>query len=158
MIRIDLIRQDTWHPDKRRRHPTQASCDVASQRFEAQGRALVYKIATLLWIHGHGGQDFEVWDDLSPTGRPGGLAMSGRVRNFASFETPHSGPMFRSKSMPDPDFTPEQRATVAKAAGVVVSCDADSRETLSPGGVSRPSDGPEYPQERDRAPAAVVGA
>ncbi len=62
------------------------------------------------------------------------------------------------KSQPDPDFTPEQRAAVVKAAGVVVSCDAGSRETLSPGRVTRPADGPRYPQEQDCAPAAIVGA
>ncbi len=158
MIRIDMVRQDTRHPDKRCRHPSQASCEVAGQRFEAQGRGLVYKLSTLLWFHGHGGEEFEVWDDRSPTGGPGGLALHGQVRSFASFETPHGGPMFRMQSKRDPVFTPEQRAIVAKAAGVVVSRDAVSRETLSPGCASRPSNGPGYPPERDRTPAAVVGA
>ena len=51
---------------------------VASRRFEAWGPAPIYKLATLLWLHGHGGEHFEVWDDLSPFGRPGGLAMRGR--------------------------------------------------------------------------------
>ena len=63
-----MIRQNTRHPDKSRRHPSQASCELAGQRFEAQGRGLVYKLSTLLWLHGHGGERFEVWDDLSPTG------------------------------------------------------------------------------------------
>ncbi len=67
-------------------------------------------------------------------------------------------PMFRMKSKPDPDFTPEQRVAVAKAAGVVVSCDADSRGTHSPGRATHPSDGPEHPQGQDRAPAAFVTA
>ena len=43
------------------------------------------------------------------------------MRNWASFETPNGKPMFRMKSQPDPTFTPDQRAPVAKAAGVVVS-------------------------------------
>ncbi len=46
----------------------------------------------------------------------------------------------------------------AEAAGVVVSCDAVSREALSPGRATRPSGGPGCSQEEDRAPAAVVGA
>ena len=158
MIRVQMIRQDTSHPDRRRRHQGRASCEVAGRRFEAEGPAPIYKLTTLLWLHGHGGADFEVWDDVSPFGKPGGLAMRGKVRNWASFETPKGMPMFRMKSMPDPDFTLEQRATVAKAAGVVVSCDADYRDTLPPGRATRPSDGPEHPQEGDRAPTAVVGS
>ncbi len=55
-------------------------------------------------------------------------------------------------------MTVTKRALPRKAAGIVVPCDADSRDTPSPGRATRPSDGPEYPQERDRAPAAVVGA
>ncbi len=30
-----MIRQDTRHPDKRRRHQGRASCEVAGRRFEA---------------------------------------------------------------------------------------------------------------------------
>ncbi len=158
MIRVQMIRQDTSHPDKRRRHQGRASCEVAGRRFEAQGPAPVYKLTTLLWLHGHGGKDFEVWDDRSPSGKPGGLAMRGKVRNWVSFETPKGAPMFRSKSKPDPDFTPEQRVAVAEAAGVVISCDTDSRGPLSPGRVTRPADSPGYPQEQDYAPAALVTA
>ncbi len=33
-IRIDLIRQDTSHPDKRHRHLGRARCEVADRRFE----------------------------------------------------------------------------------------------------------------------------
>ncbi len=39
MIRIDMIRQDTRHPEKRRRHQGRASCEVAGRRFEAEGPA-----------------------------------------------------------------------------------------------------------------------
>ena len=147
MIHIDMTRQDTHHPDRRRRHHGRASCQVAGCRFEAQGPAPIYKLVTLLWLHGHGGERFEVWDDVSPFGQPGGLAMTGRVRNWASLETPTGMPMFRMKSKPNPDFTPEQQAAVVKAAGVVVSCDAGSRETLSPGRATRPSDRPPLPGE-----------
>ena len=73
------------------------------------------------------------------------------MRNWASFDTPKGMPVFRMKSKPDPEFTPEQRAAVAKAAGVVISCDAVSRDTPSPGCVTSPSDGPEYPQKEDGA-------
>jgi hypothetical protein len=79
-----------------------ASCEIAGRRFETQGPAPIYKITTLLWLHGHGGAALEVWDDLSPFGKPGGLAMRGKVRNWASLETPNGMPMFRMKSKPDP--------------------------------------------------------
>ncbi len=142
MIRIDMTQQITNHPDRRRRHQGGAICEVVGRRFEAQGPAPIYKLVTLLWLHGHGGADFEVHDDVSPTGRPGGLAMTGQVRNWASFETPNGKPMFRMKSQPDPGFTSEQRSAVTKAAGVVVSCDAVSRDTPTPGCASSPSEGP----------------
>ncbi len=76
--------------------------------------------------------------------------------NWVSFETPNGKPMFRMKSQPDPDFTPEQRATAAKAAGVVVSMDADSRRTFAPGCATSPSNGPEYPQKEDGASTRVI--
>ncbi len=158
MILIDMTRQDTRHPDRRRRHQGRAWCEVAGRRFETQGPAPIYKLTTLLWLHGHGGEDFEVWDDRSPSGKPGGLAMRGQVRNWASFETPRGMPMFRMQSEPGPDFTPEQRAALAKAAGVVVSTDADSRDTLSPGRATAPSDYPRHQPEQDDASTGVVGS
>ncbi len=141
-------------------------CDLATRtaplcklgRLREDRPGTIYRIATLLWLHGHGGEEFEVWDDVSPFGKPGGLAMRGQVRNWSSFETPNGKPMFRMKSQPDPDFTPEQRATAAKAAGVVVSLDADSRGTFAPGRATSPSDGPEYPQKEDGASTRVLTA
>ncbi len=82
-IRIDMIRQNTSHPDKCCRHQGRASCVVAGQHFAAEGPAPIYRLTTLLWLHGHGGAAFEVYDDVRPTGRPGGLAMRGKVRNWA---------------------------------------------------------------------------
>ncbi len=79
-IRIDMIRQNTSHPDKCCRHQGRASCVVAGQHFAAEGPAPIYRLTTLLWLHGHGGAAFEVYDDVRPTGRPGGLAMRGKVR------------------------------------------------------------------------------
>ncbi len=58
-----------------------ATCEIAGRRIETQGPAPIYRMLTLLWLHGHGGGRFEVYDDLSPTGKPGGLAMRGKVRN-----------------------------------------------------------------------------
>ncbi len=113
MIRIEMICQDTRHPDKRRRHQGRANCEIDGRRFEAQGPAPIYRIATLLWLHGHGDERFEVHDDVNPFGKPGGLAMTGLVRNWASFETPKGTPMFKMQSKPDPDFTPEQREAAA---------------------------------------------
>ena len=156
MIRINMIRQDTNHRDKRRRHQGRASCKVADRRSETEGPAPIYKLVTLLWLRGHRGERFEVWDDRSPFGRPGGLAMRGRVRNWTSFETPNGKPMFRMKSQPDPDFTPEQRATAAKAAGVVVSMDADSRGTFAPGCATVPSDGPRSTLRRKMGPLRAL--
>ncbi len=158
LIRIDMTRQNTNHPDKRRRHQGRAWCEEAGRRFEATGPVPIYKLSTLLWLHDHSGADFKVYDDVSPTGRPGGLAMRGRVRNWTSFETPNGKPMFRLKSQPDPDLTPEQRAAVAKAAGAVVSRGADSRGTFAPGCATTPSDGPEYPRGQDGASTRVVTA
>ena len=159
MNRIDLIRQNSNHPGRRKRHPSRASCEVDGRRYETVGPAPIYKLTTLLWLHGHGGAGFEVWDDVSPFGKPGGLALRGQVRNWASFETPKGMPMFRMKSKPDPNFTPEQRAAVAKAAGVVVSCDAVSRDTPAPGCATSPSDGPPgHPLGQYDASTGVVGA
>jgi len=158
MVLIDMTQQNTNHPDRCRCHQGRAICEVAGRRFETEGPAPVYKLTTLLWLHGHRGKEFEVWDDVSPFGKPGGLAMTGRVRNWASFQTPKGMPMFRMKSQLNPDFTPEQRATAAKAAGVVVSMGADSRATFAPGCATSPSDGPEYPQERDRVSTGLVAA
>ncbi len=51
MIRIDFTRQNINHPDRRKQHPSRASCEVAGQRYETTGPAPVYKIASLLWLH-----------------------------------------------------------------------------------------------------------
>ncbi len=158
MIRIQMIRGNTCDPDRRKRHPSRASCEAGGRRYEATGPAPNYRLMTLLWLHGHGGERFEVWGDRDPFGKSSGLAMRGRLRNWASLETPNGKPIFKMQSQPDPNFTPEQRATVAKAAGVVVSRGADSRGKSAPGCATHPSDGPRHPQEQDDAPAAIVGA
>ena len=114
MIHIDMIQQDTRHPDKHRRHHGRASCEVASRRFETKGPAPIYKLATLLWLHGHGGADIEVWDDISPFGNPGGLAMTGRVRNWARLI--NGKPTFNKDAPFDTDFSPQERDLIARAA------------------------------------------
>ena len=119
MIHIDMTRQDTRHPDKRCRHSGRAWCDVGNQRFETQGPAPIYKLVTLLWLHAHGGVDFEVRDDLSPFGKPGGLAMRGRVRNWARIVK--GKPRFDRKALHDTAFTSAERDAVAKAAGRVTA-------------------------------------
>ncbi len=155
MIRIDMIRQNTRHPDKSRRHPSQASCELAGQRFEAQGRGLVYKLSTLLWLHGRGGGEFEVWDDLLPFGNPGGLAITGRVRNWARLV--NGKPTFERKTAPEPDFTPAEREIVARAAGTVAGL---PQRVPSSGGLaavcaSRPLDGRGTPR-REIAPLRLL--
>ncbi len=152
MIRVQMIRQDTRHPDRRRRHQGRASCEVAGRRFEAQGPAPIYKLTILLWLHGHGGADFEVWDNLSPTGRPGGLAMRGQVRNWARLvkETPTFGKDAPCKT----DFSSGERDMVARAAGRVTKTDSPRPENARTA-ATHPSDGPDHPPERDRACTAL---
>ncbi len=158
MIRVQMIRQDTRHPDKRRRHQGRASCEVAGRRFETQGSAPVYKLATLLWLHGHGGVAFEAWDDRDPFGNPGGLALRGPVRNWARIVK--GKPSFDKDAPADVDFSSQDRELIARAAGRVI----EPAETDSPRpdnvrtARSHPSDSPEHPQGQDRAPAAFVTA
>ncbi len=158
MIRIDMICQDTRHPDKHRRHAGRASCEVAGRRFEAQGPAPIYKLATLLWLHGHGGADIEVWDDISPFGNPGGLAMTGRVRNWARLI--NGKPKFNKDAPFKTEFSPQERDLIARAAGRVL----DATEIDSPRpdnartAASRPLDGPDYLQDGNAPPAAKSGA
>ena len=117
MIRVQMIRQDTRHPDKSRRHHGRASCEVAGRRFETEGPAPIYKLTTLLWLHGHGGEDFEVWDDVSPFGKPGGLAMRGKVRNWARLV--NGKPGFNRQAQSEEDFTPEERTAIAQVAEAI---------------------------------------
>ncbi len=124
-IRIDMTRKDTRHPDKRLRHQGRSWCEVAGGRFETRGPAPIYRMATLLWLHGYGGAEFEVWDDLSPFGNPGGLAMRGRVRNRARLV--RGKPVFDKDAPSAVDFSPHDRMLVAQAAGRV----ADLTETDS---------------------------
>ena len=158
MIRIDMICQDTRHADRRKRHAGRASCEVAGRRFETEGPAPIYRLVTLLWLHGHGGADFEVWDNVSPFGRPGGLAMTGQVRNWALIS--NGRPMFMKDAKPDPNFTPQERESTARAAGQVVELTEkdSSRPYNARTGATRLSDGPDCSQGRVRAPAALVGA
>ncbi len=103
VIRIDLIRQNTNNAVRRRHHLGRATCEVTGHRFETQGPAPIYKLGTLLWLHGHGGAAFEVYDDLSPTGKPGGLAMRGRVQNWARLVK--GKPVFDKDAPSEVDFS-----------------------------------------------------
>ncbi len=145
MIRIDMIRSDTRHLDKRRRHQGRASCEAAGRRFETQGPAPIYKLATLLWLHGHGGEEFEVWDDVSPPGRPGGLAMTGRVRNWARLA--NGKPVFDRQAKSETDLAPDERELIARAAGTVTDLMESAPLAAGNGhtGVSRLSGGLGHP-------------
>ncbi len=158
MIRIDMTRQDTRDPDKRRRHQGRASCDVAGRRFETRGPAPIYRMATLLWLHGHGGANFEVWDDRSPFGKPGGLAMRGRVRNWARLV--RGKPVFDKDAPSAVDFSSHDRRLVAQAAGRVVELsETDSaRPENGRTALSRTSDGPNHPRGQDGASTRVSTA
>ncbi len=108
-----------------------ATCESAGRHFETQGPAPVYRMITLLWLHGHGGAAFEVYDDLGPTGKPGGLAMTGRVRSWARLV--NGKPKFDKDASAEVDFAPRDQETIIGAAGRVV----DSTKTDSP----RPDNG-----------------
>ncbi len=154
MIRVQMIRSDTRHPDKRRRHQGRASYEVAGRRFEAEGPASIYKLTTLLWLHRHGGEEFEVGDDRDPFGKPGGLALRGRVRNWALLGK--GKPNFTRKAKPNSDFMPDEREVIARSAGTVVDVVGVPAASGLPGAVcaTRSSGGPEYPRGEDRARAA----
>ncbi len=158
MIRIDMLRQDTRHPDKRRRHQGRASCEVTGRRFGAQGPAPIYRMATLLWLHGHGGEHFEAYDDVSPTGKPGGLAMRGKVRNWARIG--RGKPVFDKDAPSTVEFSSHDRMLVAQAAGRVVDLtETDSaRPENARTGPSHSSDDLDHPQGQDGASTGVVGA
>ena len=147
MIRIDLTR-----------HAFRARCELDGRRYEAAGSASVYKIVTLLNLHGHGGAHFEVHDDVSPFGKPGGLALRGRVRNWARLV--NGRPKFNKDAPSEMDFSPHERDLIARAAGRV----SDAAEIDSPRpdnartGASRPSGGPRRPRRQDRAPGASPAA
>ncbi len=155
MIHIDMTQQDTRHPDKRLRHHGRASCDVVGRRFEAKGPAPIYKLVTLLWLHGHGCAAFEVWDDLSPFGNPGGLAMRGRVRNWARLVK--GKVTFDRQAVPTTEFAPDEVDLITRAAGRV--SDAVGIDSPAPGNARTAPisvrDGPEYPQMDDVAPARI---
>ncbi len=157
MIRIDMIRQDTNHPDKRRRHQGRASCEVAGRRFEAQGPAPIYKIATLLWLHGHGGEEFEVWDDRSPSGKPGGLAMRGRGQNWVRLVK--GEPIFAKDAPSEADFSPQDRDLIAQRAGQVVDVAHMDSPRPENGRTARSHllDGPERPPELEGPSASIIG-
>ncbi len=132
-----------------------ASCEIAGRRFETQGPAPIYKITTLLWLHGHGGAAFEVYDDLSPTGKPGGLAMRGKVRNWSRLE--RGKPVFDKDAPSEVEFLSYERDLIAQAAGSAVKI-ASARPENAGTAATHPSDGPEYPQDEDGASARVVTA
>ncbi len=131
---------------------------MAGRGFEATGPAPIYRLVTLLWLHGHGGERFEVHDDVNPFGEPGGLAMTGRVRNWALISD--GRPMFMKDAKPDPSFTPQERESTAHAAGQVIELTEkdSSRPYNARTGVTRRSDGPEYPQMEVEASTRVLSA
>ncbi len=145
MIRIDLTRENSNHPDRKKQHPSRASCEVGARRYETVGPAPIYKLTTLLWLHGHGGVGFEVWDDLDPFGNPGGLALTGRVRNWARLV--NGKPGFNRQAQSEEDFTPEERTAIAQAASTVTAPmeSAPSGVAKAHTARSRPSGGPRVP-------------
>ena len=155
MIHIQMIRGNTRDPDRRKRHPSRASCEVAGRRFETEGPAPIYKLTTLLWLHGHGGEDFEVWDDVSPFGKPGGLAMRGRVRNWALVS--NGRPVFTKDAKPDPSFTPHEQKLVARTAGQVMELaeQDSSRAYKARTYATRPSDDPSIPSSKMAPPRGL---
>ncbi len=91
-----------------------------------------------------------MWDDLSPFGGTGGLAMTGKVRNWARLVNGKS--KFDKDAPSAVDFSSHDRMLVAQAAGRVVDLtETDSaRPENGRTAPSRPSDGPERPPPRAR--------
>ena len=157
MIRIDFTRQNSNHPDRRKRHPSRAACEVAGRRYETTGAAPIYKLSTLLWLHGHGGKEFEVWDDRSPSGKPGGLAMRGRVRNWARLVK--GEPIFTRDAPPEADFSPQDRDMIAQTAGQVVDVGHMDSPRSENGRTARSHllDGPKRPPELEGPSVSIIG-
>ncbi len=157
-----MLEASAWVPDgndgPRAVRWRRAICEVADRRFEAGGPAPIYKLVTLLWLHGHGGAVFEVWDDLSPFGNPGGLAMRGRVRNWARLVK--GKVTFDRQAAPTTEFAPDEVDLITRAAGRV--SDAVGIDSPAPGNARTAPisvrDGPEYPQKDDLAPARISTA
>ena len=157
MIRIDLTRKYSNHPDHKKRHPSRVHCEVAGRRYETAGSAPIYKLSTLLWLHGHRDEHFEVWDDRSPSGKPGGLAMRGRLRNWARLVK--GEPIFTKDAPFEADFSPQDRDLIARAAGQVVDVghmDSPRPENGRPAR-SRSLGRPEHQPELENASTAVIG-
>ncbi len=158
MIQINLTRQNINHPDHRKRHPSWASCEVGGWRYDTTGPGLIYKLSTLLWLHGHGGEHYEVWDDRDPFGNLGGLALRGPVRNWARLGKGKLS--FERRAAPTADFAPDERKAIAQSAGVVTDLVGGVPPAVGEAdtGRSHPLDGPDYPQGQDRPSTGVVGA
>ncbi len=158
MIRIDLTRQNINHPDHKNRHPARASCEVGGQRYETTGPGLIYKLSTLLWLHGHGGEHFEVWDDLDPFGNPGGLALLGQARNWARLGKGKLS--FERRAAPAADFAPDEKKAIALSAGVVTDLVGGVLPAVGEARTARshPLDGPEHQSGPDGPSTGVVGA
>ena len=106
----------------------------------------------------HGGADFEVWDDLSPFGNPGGLAMRGKVRNWARLV--RGKVTFDRQAKPATEFAPDEVGLIAQAAGTV--SDAAEIDSPAPGnartGATRPLDGPGHQPEPERPSMGLSSA
>ncbi len=102
---------------------------------------------TLLWLCGHGGDKFEVWDDLSPFGNPGGLVMLGRVRNWARLVK--GKVTFDRQAAPTTEFAPDEVDLITSAAGRV--SDAVGIDSPAPGNARTAPisvrDGPRVPPD-----------
>ncbi len=113
---------------------------------------------TLLWLQGHGGEDFEVWDDRDPFGKPGGLALRGRARNWARIVK--GKPTFNKDASSEVDFSPHDRKMVEQAAGRVARLTGtdSARPENAHTARSRPRDGPDSPPAIDGHSTGVSGA
>ena len=84
---------------------------------------------------------------MSPTGKPGGLAMRGKVRNWAYLV--RGKPSFTRKMQPDPDSTGSRFGKAGSTTGAVAgSLIAPAPEAAPP--TARPEPAP--------APTAQLGA
>ncbi len=89
------------------------------------------------------------------SGKPGGLAMRGKVRTLVRLVK--GKPKFDKDAPSEVDFSPIELDLIARAAGSVAEIDSP-RPAHGRTGATRPSDGPEHPWNGDEASTRVVTA
>jgi hypothetical protein len=123
-IRINLVRPG------RRQRAARATCVIDGRRYSTEGPTPIYRVCTLLHLHGHAGAAFAVHDDVSPFGGPGTVCLCGRVRNWTGLNKGKS--IFDRRAKPDATFTDIEQVLIAEAAGHVSPVVSDIAQKVPP--------------------------